>query len=105
MADTMRLRRQALLRAWKTGCQAPERTNGQSDASPVRLGNCCWAEYFDPTACDPSSCPAVMRSSRQENHRMAMKGRALVGVKRARPFLVLGQPLGLGRASINFCLR
>jgi hypothetical protein len=34
----------SIARAWKTGCQAPERANGLSDASPVRLGNCSWAE-------------------------------------------------------------
>jgi hypothetical protein len=37
MADPMRLRRQASLRAWKTGCQAPERADGRGAARPVWL--------------------------------------------------------------------
>jgi hypothetical protein len=53
MADPMRLRRQAWLRAWKTGCQGPERADGRGAASSVRSGNCRWAEYFDPTALFP----------------------------------------------------
>jgi hypothetical protein len=56
MADPMRLRRQAWLRAWKTGCQAPERTDGNDAASLVRLGICSWAEYFDPTGSIPAAC-------------------------------------------------
>jgi hypothetical protein len=49
MVDPTRTRRQAKPRAWKTGCQAPERAGGNDAASLVRLGNCRWAEQFDPT--------------------------------------------------------
>jgi hypothetical protein len=49
MADPMRLWRQTQLRASKSGSQAPERANGNDAASLVRLGNCSWAELFDPT--------------------------------------------------------
>jgi hypothetical protein len=52
MADPMGLRRQAWLRAWKTGCQTPERADGRGAANLVRLGICSWAEQFDHTAVD-----------------------------------------------------
>jgi hypothetical protein len=42
MVDPMRLWRQAWLRAWKTGCHAPERADGQGAATRVRLGICSW---------------------------------------------------------------
>jgi Transposase DDE domain len=61
MADPMRMWGQAYLRASKTGRQAPERADGNDTASPVRLGNCSWAEYFDSTGTGGPRSDGVLR--------------------------------------------